>query len=289
MTTSVLQLVGFMLSALGTFLISSATAMDMWSIEDRSFTVVTSVYAYYGLWHSCVGTQYGTTQCRPYFSILGLPGLFQGVRALMIVAIVLGVIGAFIGVFALKCLKMGNMEDRVKATMTLTSGAMFVIAGICAIAGVSIFANLIVTNFTLTTFTGNVGFGGSSVAFAVYHWHSLSGVMLCLACRGMMPDNRWVLMSSSDDAVSLHKLEALPWIDESMNVVHDQIVCWFLLLFLSYNCALCFLCRSYKGTPYKAATQSGFYRSEGKSKAYNESYKAQSMDGHRSNQRFDYV
>lgn len=47
----------------------------------------------------------------------------------MIVAIVLGVIGAFIAIFALKCLRMGNMEDRVKATMTLTSGVMFVIAG----------------------------------------------------------------------------------------------------------------------------------------------------------------
>lgn len=47
----------------------------------------------------------------------------------MIVGIVLGVIGVLIAIFALKCLRMGNMEDRVKATMTLTSGVMFVIAG----------------------------------------------------------------------------------------------------------------------------------------------------------------
>lgn len=72
-----LQLVGFMLSILGTFLASSATALDMWSIEDRAFTVVTSIYAYYGLWYSCVGTAYGTTQCRPYYTILGLPGEFE--------------------------------------------------------------------------------------------------------------------------------------------------------------------------------------------------------------------
>lgn len=69
-----IQLIGFMLSALGQFLISAATAMDMWSLQDRSFTVVTNVYTYSGLWNSCVGTAYGTTQCRPYFTILGLPG-----------------------------------------------------------------------------------------------------------------------------------------------------------------------------------------------------------------------
>lgn len=56
-------------------------------------------------------------------------GLFQAVRALMIVGIVLGVIATVIGIFALKCLKIGNMEDNVKATMTLTTGIMFALAG----------------------------------------------------------------------------------------------------------------------------------------------------------------
>lgn len=74
MAALLVQLIGFMLSALGQFLISAATMMDMWSLQDRSFTVVTNVYTYSGLWNSCVGTAYGTTQCRPYFTILGLPG-----------------------------------------------------------------------------------------------------------------------------------------------------------------------------------------------------------------------
>lgn len=75
MATIMFQVLGFMLAALGQFLISSSTALDMWSIEDRSFTVITSVYAYFGLWRSCVETTYGTTECRPYFTILGLPGM----------------------------------------------------------------------------------------------------------------------------------------------------------------------------------------------------------------------
>lgn len=74
MPVSMVQLMGFMLSGLGQFLISAATALDMWSLQDRSFTVVTNVFTYSGLWYSCVGTSYGTTQCRPYYTILGLPG-----------------------------------------------------------------------------------------------------------------------------------------------------------------------------------------------------------------------
>lgn len=55
--------------------------------------------------------------------------MLQAVRALMIVGIVLGAIGCLIAIFALKSLKMGNMEDNAKATMTLTSGVMFLLAG----------------------------------------------------------------------------------------------------------------------------------------------------------------
>lgn len=50
-------------------------------------------------------------------------------RALMIVGVVLGVLGAFISVFSLTCLTMNSMEDTTKAKMSLTAGIMFVIAG----------------------------------------------------------------------------------------------------------------------------------------------------------------
>lgn len=55
--------------------------------------------------------------------------MLQAVRALMIVGIVLSVIGLLVAVFALKCIRIGNMDDSAKAKMTLTSGIMFIIAG----------------------------------------------------------------------------------------------------------------------------------------------------------------
>lgn len=46
----------------------------------------------------------------------------------------------------------------------------------------------------------------------------------------------------------------------------------------------------YDGMAYKAASQHTIYKSDTRPRpAYNDSYKAQSMDGRQTNQRFDYV
>lgn len=58
-----------------------------------------------------------------------LAAMLQAVRALMVVGIVLGAIGLLVSIFALKCIRIGNMEDSAKANMTLTSGIMFIISG----------------------------------------------------------------------------------------------------------------------------------------------------------------
>lgn len=206
MAATLCQVLGFVLSLLGVGLVIAATAMDQWATEDLYGDILTSVYTYSGLWNSCVRRSTGLTECRPYLTILGLPALLQAVRALMIISLILGGIALLISIFALKCLKIGNMEDKIKAIMTLTAGIMQILAGICAIAGVSAFANLIVQSFFLTSYTdigigvGSVGsltgtlaprytfgpalfvgwIGGGILVFA--------GVMMSLACRGMAPD-----------------------------------------------------------------------------------------------------
>lgn len=55
--------------------------------------------------------------------------MLQAVRALMIVGIVLSIIGLLVSIFALKCIRIGSMDDSAKAKMTLTSGIMFIISG----------------------------------------------------------------------------------------------------------------------------------------------------------------
>ncbi|CAH2246391.1 claudin-18 [Pelobates cultripes] len=209
MSVTMCQTLGFVVSALGFAGIIAATGLDMWSTQDLYDNPVTAVFQYQGLWRSCVRQSSGFTECRPYFTILGLPALFQACRALMIVGIVLGAIGLLISIFALKCIRIGSMEDSAKANITLTAGIMFIIAGLCSIIGVSVFANMLITNFWTTTasmYTGGAisgmgGMGGMQTLQTRYTFGSalfvgwvaggltlVGGVMMCIACRGLTPE-----------------------------------------------------------------------------------------------------
>lgn len=78
MSTTICQVLGFVVSTLGFAGCIAATAMDAWSTQDLYDNPVTAVFQYQGLWRSCVSQSSGLTECRPYFTILGLPGTEQG-------------------------------------------------------------------------------------------------------------------------------------------------------------------------------------------------------------------
>ncbi|XP_024291001.1 claudin-18-like [Oncorhynchus tshawytscha] len=134
--------------------------------------------------------------------LCGLPGTFQAVRALTVVGIVLGVIGAMIALFSLNCYKMGSMEDSCKAKMTLTAGVTFIIAGICAIAGASIYVNPIVASFTMTAYNPNYrggigkGMGGGNMMQRC-SFLLLGGIPKCVAFRGLQPDKSTLALNLS--------------------------------------------------------------------------------------------
>lgn len=202
MSTTAYQVVGFLLAALGLAGCIAATGMDTWSTQDLYDNPVTSVFQYEGLWRSCVRQSSGFTECRPYFTILGLPAMLQAVRALMVVGIVLGAFGILVSIFALKCIRIGSMEDSAKANMTLTSGVIFIVSGLCAIVGVSVFANMLVTNFWMSTANMYSGMGGMVQTVQTRYtfgaalfvgWVAggltlIGGVMMCIACRGLAPN-----------------------------------------------------------------------------------------------------
>ncbi|RMC02250.1 hypothetical protein DUI87_21417 [Hirundo rustica rustica] len=64
---------GFVVSALGIGGIIASTCMDQWSTQDLYNNPVTAVFNYQGLWRTCVRESSGFTECRGYFTILGLP------------------------------------------------------------------------------------------------------------------------------------------------------------------------------------------------------------------------
>ncbi|XP_034989807.2 claudin-18 isoform X2 [Zootoca vivipara] len=200
MSVTMCQSVGFVVSMLGVGGVIASTVMDQWSTQDLYNNPVTAVFNYQGLWRTCVRESSGFTECRSYFTILGLPAMFQAVRSLMIVGIVLGAFGLLVAIFSLKCLRIGNMEDSAKANMTLTAGIMCIVAGLCAICGVSVFANMLVTNFWMSTanmyqpgmmqtLQTRYTFGAALfVGWVAGGLALVGGIMMCIACRGLVPE-----------------------------------------------------------------------------------------------------
>lgn len=74
MSVTICQSMGFVVSALGIGGIIASTCMDQWSTQDLYNNPVTAVFNYQGLWRTCVRESSGFTECRGYFTILGLPG-----------------------------------------------------------------------------------------------------------------------------------------------------------------------------------------------------------------------
>lgn len=74
MALALCQCLGFLLAAGGVAGIIAATVMNQWSTQDLENNPVTQTYNFQGLWQTCVTDSSGYTECRSYFTILGLPG-----------------------------------------------------------------------------------------------------------------------------------------------------------------------------------------------------------------------
>ncbi|KAM3875840.1 claudin-18-like [Diretmus argenteus] len=227
MAATLCQVLGFFLSLLGIAGIIAATGMDQ-SAEDHFNSMCAGGVSFHsGLWRSCARQSSGFTECLPYVTILDPPALLRGARALMIVGIVIGSIGCMMAIIALTCLKMGN---NMKAMMTLASGIMFVLAGVCGIAGVSAFANLMVQGFWFSAYvvggmrtSGGGNKGGLTLGPTGYSfgpalfvgWVSaavlvVGGVTTCLACRGMVPDKQQRYDGTAYKPASIFKSDPRP-------------------------------------------------------------------------------
>ncbi|KAG7526435.1 claudin-18-like [Solea senegalensis] len=159
MAPSVLQNGGFFLGLIGAAALIAATATNAWSVKDRQGDIVTSIYTYKGLWRDCETTSSGLTECHPLYGLLGFSGVFQAVRALMIVGVVLSTTAAVMSLFSLTCITMNSVNDSTKAKMSIGAGIMFIISGFCGIVGASIYANQIVASFRMSTYN----YGGEGI------------------------------------------------------------------------------------------------------------------------------
>ncbi|XP_070802470.1 claudin-3-like [Pituophis catenifer annectens] len=142
-----LEIGGVTLSILGLIGTILCCGLPMWKVTAFiGYNIVTAQFTGEGLWMNCVTQSTGQMQCKVYDSMLALAPDLQAARALIIIAIVLGVMGIFIFLMGAQCTRCIE-DESTKAKITITSGVIFLLTGILILIPVCWSANQIVRDF----------------------------------------------------------------------------------------------------------------------------------------------
>nr|XP_040026978.1 claudin-4-like [Gasterosteus aculeatus aculeatus] len=185
MVSAGFQMMGTALCIIGWIGAIVVCALPMWKVTAFiGQNIVTAQTTWEGIWMTCVVQSTGQMQCKVYDSMLALSSDLQAARALIIIAIMLGVIGILLSIAGGKCTNC--VEDEVaKAKIGVGSGVIFILAGILCIIPVCWTANTVVTEFYNQLVMASqkkelgaalfIGWGASGLLI-------LGGALLCANC-----------------------------------------------------------------------------------------------------------
>nr|XP_046245839.1 claudin-like protein ZF-A89 [Scatophagus argus] len=141
------QTLGFALAFLGFLGTIIVCALPMWKVTAFiGANIVTAQVIWEGLWMSCVMQSTGQMQCKIYDSLLALPEDIQVARALVVIAIIVAAFGILLGIAGSKCTNLVE-GTRAKAIVAITSGVVFICAGVLILIPVCLSANTITRDF----------------------------------------------------------------------------------------------------------------------------------------------
>ncbi|KAJ6655746.1 hypothetical protein lerEdw1_004799 [Lerista edwardsae] len=142
-----LEIGGVSLGVLGWVGCILSCGLPMWKVTAFiGYNIVTAQFTWEGLWMDCVVQSTGQMQCKVYDSMLALSPDIQAARAMVVIAIVLGVLGILIFLMGAQCTRCIE-DDATKAKVTIVSGVIFLLAGLMILIPVSWTANTIIRNF----------------------------------------------------------------------------------------------------------------------------------------------
>lgn len=147
MVSTCRQLLGLVLAVIGFLGSIIICALPTWKVTAFiGANIITAQVTWEGLWMNCVTQSTGQMQCKVYDSLLALNRDLQAARALVVIAIIVGVFGIVVGVVGGKCTNF--VEDEVqKCKVAIASGIIFIIAGLLVLIPVCWTANTIIRDF----------------------------------------------------------------------------------------------------------------------------------------------
>lgn len=185
MVSTCKQLLGLSLAIIGFLGSIIVCALPTWKVTAFiGANIITAQVIWEGLWMNCVTQSTGQMQCKVYDSLLILPQDLQAARALVVIAIIIGVFGIIVGVAGGKCTNF--VEDEVqKCKVAIASGILFIIAGLMVLIPVCWTANTIIRDFYNPILTNAqrrelgaslyIGWASAGLLF-------LGGGLLCSSC-----------------------------------------------------------------------------------------------------------
>ncbi|XP_033006820.1 claudin-1 [Lacerta agilis] len=186
MANSGLQLLGFILAFVGWVGLVISTAMPQWKINAYAGeNIVTAQAIYQGLWMNCVTQSTGQMQCKAFDTLLSLPTILQGTRALMVASILLGLIAFSVSLIGMKCMKCMEDDQVQKMRMAVIGGIFFLVAGFAALVGTSWYGNDVARQFfdIYTPVNTRFEFGPALfIGWAAASLTILGGAFLCCSC-----------------------------------------------------------------------------------------------------------
>nr|XP_046265928.1 claudin-4-like [Scatophagus argus] len=180
-----MEIVGIALGVLGFIIAIVTCALPMWKVTAFiGANIITAQTIWEGLWMNCVIQSTGQMQCKVYDSLLALPQELQASRAMMIIAIILGVLGVMISIVGAKCTNCIEDEPS-KAKVMIIVGIFFILAGLLVLIPVSWTASVVIRDFynPILTNAQRRELGASLyIGWAAAALLLIGGAILCSSC-----------------------------------------------------------------------------------------------------------
>ncbi|XP_037338106.2 claudin-3-like [Pungitius pungitius] len=147
MPSVALEILGVTLAVLGWFLAIVSCALPMWRVSAFiGVNIVTAQTTWEGIWMNCVVQSTGQMQCKIHDSMLALSSDLQAARALTIISILVGMLGALVAMMGAKCTNCVD-EESTKARVMIAAGVAFILASLTQLIPVSWSAHSIIVEF----------------------------------------------------------------------------------------------------------------------------------------------
>uniref|UniRef100_A0A8C9QVJ3 Claudin n=2 Tax=Scleropages formosus TaxID=113540 RepID=A0A8C9QVJ3_SCLFO len=140
------EIFAFLLSISGWIFVAATLPMEYWKVSSNDGSVITTGTYFSNLWKDCVTDTTGTSNCKDFESMLALDGYLHVCRALLVSSVIMSFFGAIFALFGMKCTKIGG-SDKTKSKIAFFAGLNFFVSGLCSMAGFSVYAHQIMSEF----------------------------------------------------------------------------------------------------------------------------------------------